>query len=69
MSNRTYVSPFSFFLLHLVLGHNDQALEWLKKSVQSHLSGICFIRVNPELDPIRSDPRFKELVRSMGLPQ
>jgi len=69
MSNRTYVSPFSFFLLHLVLGHNDQAFEWLKKSVQSHLSGICFIRVNPELDPIRSDPRFKELVRSMGLPQ
>jgi serine/threonine-protein kinase len=67
MSHRTYVSPFSFFLLHVVLGQNDQALEWLEKAVQSHLSGMIFIRVNPELDPIRSAPRFKELVRRMGL--
>ncbi len=67
MSHRTYVSPFSFCLPHVVLGQNDQALEWLEKAVQSHLSGMIFIRVNPELDPIRSDPRFKELVRRMGL--
>lgn len=67
LSQRTYVSPFSFSLLHLVLGHNEQALEWLEKSVQNHLSGTIFIQVNPEIDPLRSDPRFKRLVRSMGL--
>ncbi len=67
MSHRTYVSPFSFFLPHVVLGQNDQAIEWLEKAVQSHMPGMIFIRVNPELDPIRSDPRFKELVRRMGL--
>jgi serine/threonine protein kinase/Flp pilus assembly protein TadD len=67
MSHRTYVSPFSFYQLHVVLGRNDQALEWLEKAIQSHLSGMIFIRVNPELDLIRSDSRFKELVRRMGL--
>ncbi len=67
MSRRTYVNPFSFFSTHLALGQNDQALERLEEAVQSHLSGMIFIRVNPELDPIRSDPRFKVLVRRMGL--
>ena len=67
MSHRTYVSPFTFYQLHVVLGQNDQALERLDEAVQSHLSGMIFIRVNPELDLIRSDPRFKELVRRMGL--
>ena len=59
--------PFSFFPPHIALGQNDQALERLEEAVQSHLSGMIFIRVNPELDPIRSAPRFKELVRRMGL--
>jgi hypothetical protein len=67
LSNRTYVNPFSFFSVHIALGQNDQALKRLEEAVQSHLSGMIFIQVNPELDPIRSDPRFKELVRSMGL--
>jgi serine/threonine-protein kinase len=67
LSNRTYVNPFSFFSIHIALGQNDQALKRLEEAVQGHLSGMIFIRVNPELDPIRSDPRFKELVRSMGL--
>jgi serine/threonine protein kinase/TolB-like protein/Flp pilus assembly protein TadD len=67
LSKRTYVNPFSFFSIHLGLGQNDQALERLEEAVQSHLSGMIFIRVNPEFDPIRSEPRFKELVRRMGL--
>ena len=67
LSKRTYVNPFSFFSIHIALGQNDQALQRLEEAVQSHLSGMIFILVNPELDPIRSDPRFKELVRRMGL--
>ncbi|MBA3257367.1 MAG: hypothetical protein H0T64_12060 [Pyrinomonadaceae bacterium] len=67
LSNRTYVNPFSFFSIHIALGQNDQALERLEEAVRGHLSGMIFIRVNPEFDPIRSDPRFKELVRRMGL--
>jgi len=67
MSHRTYVNPFSFFSTHLALGQNDQAFERLEEAVQSHLTGMIFIRVNPELDPIRTDPRFKALVRHMGL--
>jgi len=67
LSKRTYVNPFSFFSIHLALGQNDQALERLEEAVQNHLSGMIFILVNPEFDPIRSDPRFKELVRRMGL--
>jgi hypothetical protein len=67
MSHRTYVNPFSFFSIHLALGQNDQAIERLEEAVQNHMPGMIFIRVHPGWDPLRSDPRFKELVRRMGL--
>jgi len=58
-----YVSGYGFAVIDLALGEREQALEWLEKDARER-SGfeINFIKVDPFLDPLRSDPRFEALV-------
>jgi serine/threonine protein kinase len=51
------------------LGDKDAAIAALEKSALENRSSMLFIRCDPELDGIRSDPRFADLVRRIGLPQ
>jgi len=53
---------------YVLLGDKDQALVWLNMAAEVH-SGILFIKSDPYWDPIRSDSRFADLLRRMGLPQ
>jgi serine/threonine protein kinase/Flp pilus assembly protein TadD len=53
---------------YMLLGDNKQAFVWLDKAYDAR-SGLNFIKVNPTWDSIRSDPRFGDLLRKMGLPQ
>jgi eukaryotic-like serine/threonine-protein kinase len=53
---------------YILLGDKEQALVWLDKAYDAR-SGLNFINVNPTWDAIRSDPRFSNLLRRMGLPQ
>ena len=46
----------------------DQALQWLEKAYEQRDAGLTLLRVEPFLDPIRSDPRFQDLVRRMSFP-
>jgi hypothetical protein len=52
------------------LGKKDEAFAWLDKAVIAH-DGAPFqsIKVNPLFDPLRSDPRFAEVLRRKGLPE
>jgi hypothetical protein len=50
------------------LGEKDRAFEWLEKVYQEHSFWLPFLKVHPHLDPLRSDPRFADLVRRVGLP-
>jgi len=52
-------------LVYLGLGDKDRALEWLAKAVEER--ELVFLKVNPLFDPLRSDPRFTELLRRMKL--
>ncbi|HME34333.1 MAG TPA: protein kinase [Candidatus Sulfotelmatobacter sp.] len=49
------------------LGDKDKAFFWLNKAFDEHAS--LFIKSNPEFDNLRSDPRYAELLRKMGLPE
>jgi serine/threonine-protein kinase len=53
---------------YMLLGDKDHALVWLNKAAEAH-SQILFIKFDPYWDSIRSDPRYADLLRRMGLPQ
>ncbi len=69
IARQRYVSGFSFALVYAGLGEKDQALKWLEKSYQDRAQELTRLKVDPQLDNLRSDPRFADLVRRMGLPQ
>jgi hypothetical protein len=54
---------------YAAVGDPDRAFEWLEKGYDERPSSIALIKVEPGLDPLRSDPRFAEILRRMGLPQ
>jgi hypothetical protein len=53
---------------YAMLGQKDAAFAALEKAYVAH-SGLLLIKVAPELDNLRSDPRYADLLRRMGLPQ
>jgi TolB-like protein/DNA-binding winged helix-turn-helix (wHTH) protein/Tfp pilus assembly protein PilF len=64
-----YYSAYLIAGLYADLGDNDQAVRWLNTSYQERDRWLVGLKTNFLLDPIRSDPRFAELVRKVGLPQ
>ena len=54
--------------IYSALGDRDRAIAALERGVQTH-SFLPFVFVDPQLDPLRSDPRFQQLLRRVGLPQ
>src|SRR5262245_29764035 len=68
LSSTRYVSPYSVALVHAGLGDRDQALAWLEKAYVERSDYMPYLRREPMLDRLRSDPRFAALVRRVGLP-
>lgn len=64
-----YTSPFLIARVYVTLGERDQALNWLEKGFNEYAGGMDWLKVDPALDPIRSDPRFQDLLRRMNFPQ
>jgi len=60
--------PFFIGLTYAELGDKDNAFLWLERAYTTHQIPF-FIKVEPALDNIRSDPRYADLLRRMGLPQ
>lgn len=68
-SEKGYVRPYTIASFYARLGQKDEAFVWLEKAYQDRDYQMTELNVRPELDSIRSDPRFAELVRRVGLPQ
>ncbi len=54
-------------LIYAALGELDKAFEWLEKSYELHEESLCSLKVDPKVDPLRSDPRFNVLLKKVGL--
>jgi eukaryotic-like serine/threonine-protein kinase len=68
-SSQGYASPYHLARIYTGLGEKDQAFNWLEKAAQERYSSMVWLRVDPLWDPLRSDPRFADLLRRVGLPQ
>ena len=49
------------------LGDYDKAFAWLEEEYKERSNSLQFLKVHPFYDPVREDPRFKDLVRRVGL--
>ena len=63
----TCVSPYSVAGIYAALGQSEPAFEWLNKACEQHDLQLVSLKVDPSLDGVRSDPRFKDLIRRIGL--
>ena len=54
---------------HVELGEKEKAFAALNKAYESRSGGLSWLKVEPLLDPLRSDPRFADLMRKVGFPQ
>jgi len=66
-SQRENVSPTEIAEIHAALGEIDQAFEWLEMAYQVRSTDLRFLKVSQSWDSLRSDPRFADLLRRVGL--
>ena len=62
-----YVPTAAFVHAYLGLGEYDEAFAWFEQAYQEQSNSLQFLKVQPFYDPLRNDPRFKDLVRRVGL--
>jgi len=55
-------------MLYAGMGDRDRAMAWLEKALAERADGLTWLTVEPMLDEMRSDHRFQDLVRKIGLP-
>ena len=66
---KSYVPAAPFVAAYLGLADNEQAFIWLQKAYQEQSNILQLLKVHPYFDPLRSDPRFTDLVHRVGLDQ
>ncbi len=64
-----YVLPTFFAEVHAALGNKDEAFTWLEEGCRERNWNMLFLRIAHEWDPLRSDPRFDDLVQRMKYPE
>jgi hypothetical protein len=67
-TTKDYVSPAELAVAYAGLGQKEQALSSLERAYAAHDLQMQFLGADPHYDTLRSEPRFKELMRKVGLP-
>jgi len=68
LAKQKYVAPYFFAGVHIGLGENDRAMEYLEKSYAEHSHWLIYLHMDPTMDGLRDNPRFQDLSRRVGLP-
>jgi serine/threonine-protein kinase len=66
-AQREYVSAFYMVLIYLGLEDKDEAFTWLERAYEERSTHLVWLKVDPIFDGLRSDHRFTDLMRRMGL--
>jgi tetratricopeptide (TPR) repeat protein len=64
----SYVSAYELALVYQALGDQESTYQWLERAVDERSGYVIHIGWDPRLKPLRSDPRFKSILRRVGLP-
>jgi serine/threonine protein kinase/tetratricopeptide (TPR) repeat protein len=66
-SKRDYFPAWAIATVYIGLGDKDRALQWLGKAVEERGEYVVWLKTDPVYDPLRSDPRFRDLLRRLNL--
>jgi tetratricopeptide (TPR) repeat protein len=66
-STQRYVQPYSFALIYIGLDEKEEAFNWLEKEISDRSPNASVYAIDPALDDLRSDPRFKEMLKRLNL--
>jgi serine/threonine-protein kinase len=69
LSATQYISPLGIAYIYFNLEDKDRGFEWLERAYQERSNGIAYLAVDPYLEPLRADPRFRDIMRRAGLPE
>ena len=61
-----YVPAYAIALVYAGLGDNDHAFTWLQKAYEDRSTSMIFLRLDPELSSLHSDPRFEKLSQQIN---
>ena len=68
-SAREWIPPMAISLIYANLGEIDRALDWLERSYDARGVWLVALRTDPCFDPMRSNPRFDELLDRLDFPE
>jgi tetratricopeptide (TPR) repeat protein len=68
-ARRTHQRSVLVAALYATLGDIDRAFRWLEHAFEGRETFLVWLKVDPELDPLRGDPRFDALIRRIGIPE
>ena len=68
LAKQKYVAPYFFAGIHVGLGENERAIEYLQKCYEEHSHWLIYLHLDPSMDDLRDNPGFQALLRRVGLP-
>ena len=68
LAKQKYVAPYFFAGIHIGLGENERAIEYLEKCYEEHSHWLIYLHIDPSMDGLRDNPRFQDLLARVGLP-
>jgi TolB-like protein/Tfp pilus assembly protein PilF len=69
LSKRAYVSPYTLAIIYAGLGNKDETFAYLNRAYDERSYYLTWLKVDSQMDNMRSDPRFQDLLRRVNLPQ
>jgi len=67
ISRQQYISPTLLAGIYTALGEKETALEWLEKACEDHTTELIWLKIDPNFDKLRSEERFKNILRRINL--
>ena len=63
-----WVTAYEIAVIYSLIGDRDEAFRWLAQAEREHAVGFTFVRVDPHLDRLRTDPRFTQMLQRLDAP-